>query len=99
MPFGMGATNPKFAKSVRKPKKVKHCTIPKWRQAKEIFPSGITSKKKRGHTVSELKQSKICSKHEVWGSSLKKLQERKGRGEIHGNLNLKIPSIIPITQA
>ena len=98
MPFGMGATNPKFAKSVRKPKKVKHCTIPEWRQAKENFPSGITSEKEGAYS-SELKQSKICPKHEVWGSLLKKLQERKGSSEIQGNLNLKIPSIIPITQA
>ena len=30
MPTGMGATNPKFAKSVRKPKKTEHCTIPEW---------------------------------------------------------------------
>ena len=30
MPTGMGATNPKFAKSVRKPKNTKHCTIPEW---------------------------------------------------------------------
>ena len=98
MPFGMGATNPKFAKSVRNPKKVKHCTIPEWRQAKENFPSRITSEKEGAYS-SELKQSKICPKHEVWGSLLKELQERKGNGEIQGNLNLKIPSIKPITKA
>ena len=34
MPTGMGATNPKFAKSVRKPKKTDHCTIPEWLQRK-----------------------------------------------------------------
>ena len=28
MPSGMVVTNPKFTKSVRKPKKTKHCTIP-----------------------------------------------------------------------
>ena len=40
MPFGMGATNPKFAKSVRKPKKAKHCTIPSGdkQQKKKNFP-------------------------------------------------------------
>ena len=38
MPTGMGVTNPKFAKSVRKPKKIKHCTIPKWEQVKKKFP-------------------------------------------------------------
>ena len=26
---GMGATNPKFSKRSRKPKKIEHCTIPK----------------------------------------------------------------------
>ena len=50
MPFGMGATNPKFAKSVRKPKKVKHCTIPEWRQAKEISPVELQVRN-RGQTV------------------------------------------------
>ena len=29
MSTGMGAANPKFSKSGRKPKKTKHCTIPK----------------------------------------------------------------------
>ena len=29
MPIGMGVANPKFSKSDRKPKKTKHCTIPK----------------------------------------------------------------------
>ena len=29
MPTDMGVTNPKFAKSDRKPKKTKHCTISK----------------------------------------------------------------------
>ena len=33
MPTGMGATDPKFAKSVRKPKKTEHYTIPgKWQR-------------------------------------------------------------------
>ena len=50
MPTGIGVTNPKFAKSVRKPKKVKHCTIPEWQLAMENFPSGITNEKMR-HTV------------------------------------------------
>ena len=35
MPTGMGATNPKFAKSVRKPKKTEHYTFPeKWQEKK-----------------------------------------------------------------
>ena len=50
MPSGMGVTNPKFAKSVRKPKKVKHCTIPEWRQTKEISPVELQVRY-RGHTV------------------------------------------------
>ena len=29
IPTGMGVANPKFSKSDRKPKKTKHCTIPK----------------------------------------------------------------------
>ena len=29
MPTGIGVANPKFSKSDRKPKKTKHCTIPK----------------------------------------------------------------------
>ena len=33
MQTGMGATNPKFAKSVRKPKKTEHYTFPeKWQR-------------------------------------------------------------------
>ena len=36
MPTGMGATNPKFAKSVRKPKRTEHCTIPEWWQKKKV---------------------------------------------------------------
>ena len=29
MPIGMGAANPKFSKSGRKPNKTRHCTNPK----------------------------------------------------------------------
>ena len=36
MPTGMGATNPKFAKSVRKPKKTEHYTFPEWWQRKSF---------------------------------------------------------------
>ena len=35
MSTGMGVTNPKFSKSGRKPKKTKHCTIPKFLTVKE----------------------------------------------------------------
>ena len=34
MPIGMGATNPKFAKSVIMPKKTEHYTLPEWWQRK-----------------------------------------------------------------
>ena len=34
MPTGMEATNPKLAKSVRKPKNIEHCTIPEGWQRK-----------------------------------------------------------------
>ena len=34
MPTGMGVTNPKFAKNVRKLKKIEHFTIPEWWQRK-----------------------------------------------------------------
>ena len=34
MPTGMGATNPKFVKSVRKPKKIEQYTFPEWWQRK-----------------------------------------------------------------
>ena len=35
MPTGMGVASPKLTKSNRKPKKVKHCTIPNLRKIKE----------------------------------------------------------------
>ena len=50
MPFGMGATNPKFAKNVRKPKKAKHCTIPSGDKQRKISPVELQVRN-RGHTV------------------------------------------------
>ena len=44
MPTGMGATNPKFAKSVRKPKKIEHCTIPEGWQRKVQTMRSINEK-------------------------------------------------------
>ena len=35
MPTGMGVASPKFSKSDRKPKKIKHCTIPFPRKKKK----------------------------------------------------------------
>ena len=53
MPTGMGATNPKFAKSVRKPKKIEHYTFPeKWQRKSsndEKYKLGI--KKSRNQEV------------------------------------------------
>ena len=43
MSAGMGVANPKFSKSDRKPKKTKHCTIPKpltRRRTKRILEKG-----------------------------------------------------------
>ena len=48
MPTGMGATDPKFAKSIRKPKKTEHCTFPeKWQRKSsnnEKYKLGIVAK-------------------------------------------------------
>ena len=48
MPTGMGATNPKFIKSVRKPKKIEHYTFPeKWQRKSsnnEKYKLGIGAK-------------------------------------------------------
>ena len=76
MPSGMGVTNPKFAKSVRKPKKTKHCTIPEWWQRKKIPPVLITNEKWE-HTVLNRRKSRWYPKHEVRGSLVKKLQGEK----------------------
>ena len=51
MPTGMGATNPKFAKSVRKPKKKEHCTIPEWLQKKKKVPTMRSTNVKLEQTI------------------------------------------------
>ena len=54
MPTGIGATNPKFAKSVRKPKKIEHCTIPEgWQRKVQTMRS---TNEKRG--MNNCKQNK-----------------------------------------
>ena len=67
MPTGMGVTNPKFAKSVRKPKKTEHYTFPeKWQKKKNNFKH---------------KKSRRFPKDEVWGNQIKRLQG-KGRQQL-----------------
>ena len=46
MPTGMRATNPKFSKSGRKPKKTRHCTNPKnFLTSKRKVKRGLISKR------------------------------------------------------
>ena len=64
----MGATNPKFAKSVRKLKKTKkHSNIPKG-QLKEKFPKNLITEKNWEHTALKIRNSRKNPKHKVWGS-------------------------------
>ena len=77
MPTGMGDTDPKFAKSVRKPKKTEHYTFPKKWQRKssnnEKYKVGI------GENNIKSKKSRRYPKDEVWGNQLKKLQGKEGQ--------------------
>ena len=63
MPTSMGAADPKFSKSERKPKKTRHCTNPKkFVQVKE--------KQKRDFSLKDAKL-RICSmihQGQVWGN-------------------------------
>ena len=79
MPTGMGATNPKFAKSVRKPKKTEHCTIPEWWQRKSS--NNEKYKCEIGTNNFKQKKSRRFPKKEVWGNQIKKLQG-KGRQQL-----------------
>ena len=57
MPTGMGATNPKFAKSVRKPKKTEHYTFPeKWQRKKKVPTMRITKEKLEQTTLNRRNQ-------------------------------------------
>ena len=75
MPTGMGATNPKFAKSVRKPKKTEHCTISEWLQRKS------SNNKKYNVKLEQAILNRRFPKDEVWGNQIKKLQG-KGRQQL-----------------
>ena len=60
----MGAANPKFSKSGRKPKKTKHCTIPKnlWqvkRKVKRALSKGIDLI--RMIVVNKITKMRVCS--------------------------------------
>ena len=75
MATSMGAANPKFSKSGRKPKKTKHCTIPK-------SPSQIKKKSKRRllsegtdlirmTVAKKITKMRVCSmihQDQVWGN-------------------------------
>ena len=76
MPSGMGVTNPKFAKSVRKPKKTKQCTILNGDRERK-FPK-FELQMRNGSIKLNRRKSKWYPKHEVWGSLLKKLEGEKG---------------------
>ena len=69
---GMRITNPKFVKSDIKPKKTKHCTIPK----KKNFDERRTKKSSKKGTrlinmkvaIKETTEVKTMHKSQVWGS-------------------------------
>ena len=63
----MGATNPKFTKSVRKPKKTKNSNIPKG-QLEENFPKNLIAEENWEHTALKRRNSRKNPKHKVWGS-------------------------------
>ena len=71
----MGATNPKFAMSVRKPKKTEHCTIPEWLQRK--VPTMRSTNVKLEQTI----LNRRFPKDEVLGNQINKLQG-KGRQQL-----------------
>ena len=75
MSTGMRATNPKFAKSVRKPKKTEHCTIPEC--CREKVPTMRSTNVKLEQTI----LNRGFPKDEVWGNQIKKLQG-KGRQQL-----------------
>ena len=78
MPTGMGATNPKFAKSVRKPKKTEHYTFPEKWQRKKKGSNNENYKGEIGTNNFKQKKSRRFPKDEVWGNQIKRLQG-KGR--------------------
>ena len=79
MPTGMGATDPKFVKSVRKPKKTEHYTFPKKWQRKSS--NNEKYKLEIGTNNFKQKKSRRFPKDEVWGNQIKRLQG-KGRQQL-----------------
>ena len=79
MPTGMGATDPKFAKSVRKPKNTEHYTFPeKWQRKSS---NNEKYKLEIGTNNFKQKKSRRFPKDEVWGNQIKRLQG-KGRQQL-----------------
>ena len=79
MPTGMGVTSPKFAKSVRKPKKTEHYIFPERWQRKSS--NNENYKLEIGTNNFKQKKSRRFPKDEVWGNQIKKLQE-KGKQQL-----------------
>ena len=75
----MGDTDPKFAKSVRKPKKKEHYTFPENWQRKSS--NNEKYKLEIGTNNFNLKKSRRFPKDEVWGNQIKRLQG-KGRQQL-----------------
>ena len=75
MPTGMGATNPKFAKSVRKPKKTEHYTFPEMWQRKSS--NNENYKGEIGTNNFKQKKSRRFPKDEVWGNQIKRLHGKR----------------------
>ena len=72
---------------------------------KEKVPTMRSTNEKMEQTMLNRRNKKDTPKKKVWGNQLKELQE-KGRQQLNkkeekslGNLNLKVPSILPITKA
>ena len=79
MPTGMGATDPKFVKSVRKPKKTEHYTFPeKWKRKSS---NNEKYKLEIGTNNFKHKKSRRFPKDEVWGNQIKRLRG-KGRHQL-----------------
>ena len=87
MSTGMGAANPKFSKSGRKPKKTKHCTIPKifdkYKEKQKGLPSkGIDLIKMT--VKSKIIKMRVCNmihQDQVWGKNFFSDINRKEKDE------------------
>ena len=79
MPTGMGATDQKFAKTVRKPKKTEHYNFPeKWQRKSS---NNEKYKLEIGTNNFKQKKSRRFPEDEVWGNQIKRLQG-KGRQQL-----------------